>query len=245
MNANPSAQLLLLDKLLQEMQESVASNPFTDSAPSQNTLTVESKDAHVQLEPEETQAILNKLQSYVASAAGTVPQDEALYIEQQVAELLGFEVELSKNGLTLPFSYGQMAGSSHAKMKPSITSAPDHLKEAGFSPQRPFFGWFQESELPRYTIQANLLQLPEWSEQYPSIKSALGLSQMFVINPYEGLGAAAVLTDVVYPHQSRYQFGGSPELIRDLKIWSPSSLGKVWVFFLPTPIQPDSISKLL
>lgn len=244
MNSNPSAQLLLLDKLLQEMQSSVHSNPFSELTPSQNSSS-ETEDTHVQLDSEESQAILSKLQSYVSSGAGSIPQEEALYIEQQVAELLGFEVAVSKDNLSLPFTYGQMAGSPHAKMKPSPTALSEPIQEAGFATLRPFFGWYQDAEIPRYTIQVNLLRLPKWSAQYPSIKSKLAFTQLFVINPYEGLGAPAVLTDVVYPHQSRYQFGGSPQLIRDLKVWSPASQGKVWVFFLPNPVQPDHLIKLL
>jgi hypothetical protein len=58
---------------------------------------------------------------------------------------------------------------------------------------------------------------------------------MIVINPAERLAVVGVVGDAGPAMWVKKQFGGSPEVIREGKIWSPKSRGKVILLFVNDP----------
>jgi hypothetical protein len=193
---------------------------------------------------EEHQEILDKLLSYVNSPAGHLERETELYLEQQLSDILGFEVRAELDGHRLNHSIGIMGSEQHLKRFPSDTlSDHDAYLEAGIAPARGAFGWFTENgqltqtaiENEKYYFAVQLMYLPEWNENYQDLKPWYKYRKMLVINPAEQVAVVGVIGDAGPAAWVQKQFGGSPEVIREGKIWSPKSKGKVMLLFIDDP----------
>lgn len=210
---------------------------------------------------EEQQEVLNKLVSYVNSPAGYLEGDSALYLEEQLSELLGFPVRQRLEGQQLNHSIGIMGAEQHLPRFPGDTLAQhDAYQEAGITSTRGAFAWFtdngQLSEQAilneKYYFAVQLMYLSNWSEQSAQLKPWYKYRKMVVINPAEQLAVVGVVADAGPAQWVQKQFGGSPEVIQEGKIWSQKSRGKVILLFVDDPenivplgpIQLDHLSVL-
>lgn len=193
---------------------------------------------------DEHQEILNKLLSYVNSPAGHLERETELYLEQQLSEMLGFEVRAELEGNRLNHSIGIMGAEQHLKRFPSDTlSDHDAYLEAGMAPNRGAFTWFTENgqltekaiQNEKYYFAAQLMYLENWNENYSELKPWYKFRKMVVINPAEQVAVVGVVGDAGPAMWVQKQFGGSPEIIREGKIWSPKSRGKIMLLFVDDP----------
>lgn len=197
---------------------------------------------------EEYQSIISKMEAVVAMPAGHLSQDDELYLEQQMSDLLGFEVTAELEGKRLNHSIGIMGGEQHLRRFPTDTLAQhDAYREAGMAPARGAFGWFTEqgelteraTEREKYYFAVQTLYLPDWNENYQNLKPWYKYRKMIVVNPAEELAVVGVVGDAGPAQWVKKQFGGSPEVIREGKIWSPKAKGRVMLMFVDDP--EDSI----
>lgn len=209
-----------------------------------NDLNTPNLDQKIVVSPEERESILRKVSGYVHGAAGSLPHDQSLYLEQQLSDLFGFEVTSSLDEISLPYTVGTMAALSHLKRHPADMLA-DHsaVLEAGLDVRRGSFGWFTElgqltantALREQYYVSLPLEFLPEWQTRARQLKEWFAFRKVLVVNPVTQLAAVAVVGDIGPSNWMQYQFGGSPEIIRELGVWQPESQGKVMMMFVHDP----------
>lgn len=192
----------------------------------------------------EHQAILDKMKEYVVRPPGHLLEQEELYLEQQLTDMLGFPVTAELEGNRLNHSIGIMGGEQHLQRFPGDTlDQHDAYREAGIAPARGAFGWFTENgvltdaaiQREKYYFAVQTLYLPNWNTDHPTLKPWYKFRKMVAINPAEEIAVVGVVGDAGPAKWVNKQFGGSPEIIREAKIWSSQSRGRVILFFVDDP----------
>lgn len=193
---------------------------------------------------EEYQAIITKMKGYVTQPPGHLAEQEELYLEQQLSDLLGFEVTAELDGHSLNHSIGVMGGEQHLPRFPGDSiDQHDAFPEAGITANRGAFGWFTESGVlteraiarEKYYFAVQTLYLPDWNTNHKELKPWYAFRKMIAINPAEQLAVVGVVADAGPAQWVNKQFGGSPEVIREGKIWSKDSRGRVLLYFVDDP----------
>lgn len=197
-----------------------------------------------QVTVEERQAVLDKMKSQVQMPAGHLEKQEQLYLEQQLSDMLGFTVTAELEGHRLNHSIGIMGGEQHLKRYPTDDlSQHDAYRESGIAPNRGAFGWFTEQGQltsdailkEKYYFAVQTLYLPDWNSNHAALKPWYKFRKMIVINPADEVAVVGVVGDAGPAQWVKKQFGGSPEVIREGKIWSKQARGHVMLFFIDDP----------
>lgn len=206
-----------------------------------------------QVSQEEHQSILTKMQEYVQQAPGHLQQQDELYLEQQLTDMLGFPVAAELEGNRLNHSIGIMGGEQHLKRFPTDSlDQHDAYRESGIAPNRGAFGWFTEQgelsqkaiEREKYYVAVQTLYLPNWNAEHPRLKEWYKFRKMVVINPAEKKAVVVVVGDAGPALWVKKQFGGSPEVIREGQIWSKSSRGRVLLLFVDDPTDTVALGPI-
>ncbi len=197
-----------------------------------------------EISQQEKQAIIDKMTAYVNLPPGHLNNEEEKYLEQQLSDLLGFEVEAELDGHRLNHSIGIMGGEQHLMRFPGDNLAShDAYQEAGIAPNRGAFGWFiQNGQLTqeaimreKYYFAVQTLYLPDWNTNHRELKPWYKFRKMIMINPNENLAIVGVVGDAGPAMWVKKQFGGSPEVIREGKLWSAKTRGKTILYFVNDP----------
>lgn len=203
-----------------------------------------SDDLVTQVTREEHEDILAKMVGMVNRPPGHLAKDEELYLEQQLSDILGFEVTAELDGHRLNHSIGIIGGEQHLMRYAGDSLAQhDAYQEAGIAPARGAFGWFTENgqltpkaiAQEKYYFAVQTLYLPDWNENHKDLKPWYKFRKMIVFNPAESMAVVGVVGDAGPAQWVQKQFGGSPEVIREGKLWSAKSRGKVLLWFVDDP----------
>jgi hypothetical protein len=201
-------------------------------------------DSLVGVSVEEQEDVMKKLESIVQMPPGHMDHETELYLEQQLSDILGFEVTAELEGKRLNHSIGIMGGEQHLKRYPSDTlDQHDSYTEAGIAPNRGAFGWFTENgeltekavQREKYYFAVQTLYLPTWNSEHNTLKQWYKFRKMIVINPVERVAVVGVVGDAGPAAWVKKQFGGSPEIIREGKVWSPRTRGRIILLFVDDP----------
>lgn len=193
---------------------------------------------------EERQAIMDKLKEFAKRPVGHLPQEDELYLEQQLSDILGFEVTAELEGNRLNHSIGIMGGEQHLRRFPTDTLAQhDAYQESGIAPNRGAFGWFTENGQltaeailrEKYYFAVQTLYLPNWNSDHVRLKPWYKFRKMVAINPADQVAVVGVVGDAGPAQWVKKQYGGSPEVIREGKIWSKEARGRVILLFVDDP----------
>jgi hypothetical protein len=197
-----------------------------------------------ELSGEEHQAIIDKMKNYVNGPAGHLEAQEEVYLEQQLSDILGFEVTAELDNHRLNHSIGIMGGEQHLFRFPGDTlDQHDAFQEAGIAPNRGAFGWFTENGVltdkaiqnEKYYFAVQTLYLADWNSNHRELKPWYKFRKMVVINPADQIAVVGVVGDAGPAQWVKKQYGGSPEIIREGKIWSKANRGRVILFFVDDP----------
>lgn len=193
---------------------------------------------------EEHQAILEKMRTLVKQAPGHLPKEDEMYLEQQLSDMLGFPVTAELEGHRLNHSVGIVGGEQHLRRFPNDTlDQHDAYLEAGIAPGRGAFGWFTEDgqltekaiQREKYYFAVQTLYLPDWNSNHAQLKPWYKFRKMIAINPADEVAVVGVVGDAGPALWVQKQFGGSPEIMREGKIWSKEARGRVILFFVDDP----------
>lgn len=193
---------------------------------------------------QEWEEIMQKMVSYVNMEVGHLPKEDELYLEQQLTDMLGFDVVAELEGNRLNHTIGIMGGEQHLMRYPGDTLAEhDAYQEAGIAPQRGAYGWFTEDGeltqkavmMEKYYFAVQTMYLPDWNTRHAELKPWYKFRKMIAINPAERIAVVGVVGDAGPAMWVKKQFGGSPEIIREAKIWSPAAKGRVLLLFVDDP----------
>ncbi len=193
---------------------------------------------------QEFQEIMQKTLEFTHMPPGHLPEQDELYLEQQLTDVLGFEVTAELEGRRLNHSIGVMGGEQHLPRHPTDTlNDHDAYLEAGITSRRGAFGWFTENGQltpqavlrEKYYFAVQTLYLPDWNQHYQDLKQWYKFRKMIMINPAEQKAVVGVVGDAGPALWVKKQFGGSPEVIREGRVWSPKTKGRVLLFFVDDP----------
>lgn len=196
------------------------------------------------IKAEEQQAIMDKLKSLVQQPAGHLQTQDELYLEQQLSDMLGFQVTAELEGRRLNHSVGIMGGEQHLKRFPTDSlEQHDAYQESGIAPNRGAFGWFTENgqlspdavAREKYYFAVQTLYLPDWNEHHAELKPWYKFRKMIMINPADQKAVVGVVGDAGPAQWVKKQFGGSPEVIREGMVWSKAARGHVLLLFVDDP----------
>ncbi len=207
-------------------------------------ITSKEKLLESKISAEELNSIFDKLIDLLSLPAGQLESQSELYLEQQLSDLLGFDIVADLEDHRINHSTGVMGSEAHLKRSPN-DELKNHLDllEAGIDRSRSAFGWFvnhgditQEAEdFEKYYFSLQLYQLPDWNINFKELKSWYKFRKMVVINPAERIAVVGVVGNIDHKNQFQHQFGASPEVIIKGRIWSPKSQGKVLLMFVDDP----------
>ncbi len=208
---------------------------------------------YAQLTREEHTAVMDKMSQMAQQAAGHLPKQDELYLEQQLTDLFGFEVVAELEDVRLPHSIGVMQAAPHLRRYPTDTLAThQRIHSAGIRNVRGGFGWFTEmgqltaagvlQEEYYFAVQAEFL--PGWQSSPSLLRSWLKFRKMVMINPADQRAVVGCIGDLGPSEWMHYQFAGSPETIRDGKVWSPQTRGHVLLFFINDPMNQVQLGPL-
>jgi len=216
--------------------------PTTVSDSVNSILQQEKKNSHLfsQISKEETEDILAKLSDLVRMPPGQLDSESELYLEQQLSEVLGFQVSSELEGHRLLYNTGKVTAMPHIKLHPTDTLQSHAHPYAGLSKHRGAYGWFLEQgkvsdeseKLEKYYCALPLYYFPEWQTDSKAVKKWYKHTKIIILNPIENTAVICAVGTIGPLTQSRYQFGASPETIIAGKIWSPQAAGRVLILFI-------------
>ena len=231
-------QNLIVDALRQRASESVESQVL-------RSVSDNSRPSVSQVTSEELSSVTQKLRSYALGPPSQLAGNESLYLEQQLSDLLGFDVATVLDGRQLPHNAATMSALPHQQRSPEDTLEKHrHHQEAGLQTGRSQFGWFvpnaadshsNHSQPEEYSVTVQLQYLDEWQSQRQELKKWYRYRKIVVINPFERRATIAAITGVGPTERLQYQCAGSPEVIRETMVWSLASQGKVLLFYVDDP----------
>ncbi len=244
----------------QELQKNSQNFDSVESDLITQVENLQSKDAPLlsSVTKEEYQSIMDKMVQLLQLPAGQLAEESELYLEQQLSDILGFDVVAEYENHRPLFSTGIMKAVPHLKRSPTDTLLNHtNYHEAGINQSRSIFGWFGSgSDLDpaiiaaeKYFITIPLYFDPAWQTDATELKNWYKFRKAIIINPANRVAVVCVIGDIGPNTITRKQFGGSPELIHEGKIWSPQAAGRVLLLFVDDkensvplgPIQFDTI----
>jgi len=218
----------------------------------------------INISEDEQMAIIEKLKTIAGLPPGQLDSTDALYLEQQLTDMMGIEVISKLDGHVLPHNYGMIASGSHTKRYPADKlELHKNIIEAGLDDRRQDFGWLKigssqdlgdsnssnDEEQEMYSLSVQLQNQSEWQKNRSEIKKWYKNRKVIVINPFDNKAVVAAITGTGPSLSSRRQFLGSPELIRETEAWSRNAQGKVIVLFVgesgrKLPLGPVLLSRV-
>ncbi len=177
----------------------------------------------------ERSVIFEKLRHINSQPITSIKQETLLYLEQQLSDIYGLVLSAESCLGSLPYLVGQIEAHAHLKSSPTdALSEHQVILEAGLRPQRSYFGWQTEN----YGVALPLHELPQWQTTSEQEKKQFAENFVLVINPVLEKALLAKIVDLGPYHTRRYQFGGTPQLVKDGGFWSPGCNGLAAIFFL-------------
>lgn len=212
--------------------------------PEPTAITITQDQESLESKVKSQQQFIKKLDEITKAGVGYLPGDKVSEIEQNLTQILGFKVSESLEGQKLNHSVGIMGGEQHLHRYLGDTLAShDAYQEAGIAPARGAFGWFTETGTltpqdimrEKYYFAVQTLYLPTWNRDWSTLKPWYKFRKMIVINPAEQIAVVGVVGDAGPALWVGKQYGGSPEIIREGKIWSNKTRGKILLLFVDDP----------
>ncbi|MEX0896144.1 MAG: hypothetical protein WDZ94_04400 [Patescibacteria group bacterium] len=196
----------------------------------------------VPLSSEERHSLLEKLSAVSQLPTIALQKDEELYLEQQLGELLGFEVTSELESHRIPFVTGIARANSHIKMTPTDTlSQHQVLPESNITDRRSHFGWqfnrdHQSAQAAeKYSVAVPLLIATANVTTASSVSELLQWyrqQKILIINARDQVAAVCTVVDTFIDSSGKYQYGTSPEVSRECLLWSLGNRGRIVAFFV-------------
>ena len=208
---------------------------------------------YMQLSEEERTAVLEKMCQVVQQPAGHMNRQDELYLEQQLSDMLGFEVAAELEGKRLNHSIGTTKSLPHLMRHPTDQlENHDAYREAGIIKRRGAFGWFTQmgqltpttTQWEKYYFAVQASFIPNWNIDHVALKQWFKFRKMIVINPRAARAVVGVVGDIGPADWMEHQFGTSPEITREGQLWSMDARGKVILLFINDPENRVSLGPL-
>jgi hypothetical protein len=200
----------------------------------------------VQVDQQDLQQSLAKhLSSLVPHTPTKLSKSQAEEIEKTVLSDLGIQAKATLNEQSLNHQVGYIGYEQHLKRYPgdSIDQHDDELI-AGIAPGKGAWGHFAKSRQDfttqdylreKYYSVAQTLYLPNWNQDFRYLRDWYKYRKILVVNPASGQAVVTVLADAGPAEWTGKQFGGSPEVMKELNLHKGSRKGLVLFLFIDDP----------
>jgi hypothetical protein len=120
----------------------------------------------------------------------------------------------------------------------------DEFQEAGIAPGRGAFGYFardaasfttQDYLREKYYCVVQTLYLENWNQDHLFLKDWYKFRKVLVLNPVNGNAVVCDIGDAGPAEWTGKQFGGSPEVMKELSLHDGPRKGLVLMFFVDDP----------
>lgn len=192
------------------------------------------------LTQEELATILKKLQEIIELPNTSLDTETLLYLEQQLTEVLNFDISRKLADVELPFLKANITALPELKMGPHKKQVT-FVEEAGAAADRSYFGWDTQAD-----FESDTTAQPFWvAVPTELIKTQADIAtdqknwwknkKLVLINCVDAIAVTALVKDDFLDASGKYQLGASPAVIREGSFWSPLNLGRCLVYFVDDP----------
>lgn len=190
------------------------------------------------------QSVLGERVSEVVSgeSIGQLDSQTQAKISDIISKLLGIEANFNLDGIQLNHAYGWVGYEQHLQRFPGDTlSEHDEEQVAGIASGRGAWGYFADSRSQltkrdvmreKYYVAVQTFYMPEWNTKTKELYDWFKYRKVVVINPDNGKVVVGVVGDAGPAQWTGKQFGGSPELMKELNLHLGPRKGKVLLLFL-------------
>lgn len=186
--------------------------------------------------------LAEKINSLLPGDIGKITGDSSDKIRQLLKEVLGLVALPNLEGKELNYAYGWMGYEQHLQRYPGDTLGEhDEELQAGIAPGLGAWGYFSPSKdqfdndkylMEKYYVAVQTLYLPDWYQNTKELSTWYKHRKVIVINPIDGTACVAVVGDAGPANWTGKQFGGSPELMKELNLHLGPRKGKVLLLFV-------------
>ena len=193
--------------------------------------------------------LFSRLKNQLATLVPTKPGHADLTTEAEISRIieaeLGIRAVPELEGERLNHSFGYIGKEQHLKRFPGDSIyLHDEEQSAGIAPGLGGWGYFvysrqemtdQDVMKEKYYFAVQTLYLPNWKTDWPRLVKWYKHRKMLVINTETGQAVVGVVADAGPAEWIGKQFGGSPEVIRDLGLTTTLGKTKVLLYFVDDP----------
>jgi len=148
-------------------------------------------------------------------------------------------------GKRLNHSYGMIGAEQHLPRYPGDAIYQHaELQQAGMTPGRGAWGYFVSSkneltdeviQKEKYYVAVQTLYLSDWTTRLSYLRDWYKFRKVVVVNPNNGRTVVAVVADSGPAAWTGKHFGGSPEVMTELRLDVGKQKGPVILFFVDDP----------
>lgn len=242
---------LLADRLRQKSSQILASAGLVGAILTTPILTTPSEvsivNSHSSKEDDSSKRLklLSFLQENLPHNPHKFKSEDSKEIEKQIYESTKIKAVAVLDDQSLNHHLGYIGFEQHLARYPGDTiSQHDSMQEAGMAPGRGAFGYFAKDAASfttkdymreKYYCVVQTLYLANWNKDYVFLKDWYKFRKMMIINPENGQAVICDIGDAGPAEWTGKQFGGSPEVMKDLSLHDGPRKGLVLMFFVDDP----------
>ncbi len=162
-------------------------------------------------------------------------RNEEKVIAEALSKKFGLNLKTTLDGNKLNEIYGYVGAEQHLKKWSGDLLSHHELQNSGMAPRQGAFKNFDNAKQEKYYVAVQLHELPNWNEQWPTLKPWYRFRKVFVFNPENQKGIVAVIGDSGPAKFTGKTFGGSPEVMDYLQMVDGSKKGKAIILFIDDP----------
>ena len=162
-------------------------------------------------------------------------KNEEKVIAEALSKKFNLNLKTTLDGNRLNEIYGYVGAEQHLKKWVGDLLAHHELHNSGMAPLQGAFNNFDNAKQEKYYVAVQLHELPNWNEQWPTLKPWYRFRKVFVFNPENQKGVVAVIGDSGPAKFTGKTFGGSPEVMEYLQMVDGSKKGKAIILFIDDP----------
>ncbi len=174
------------------------------------------------------------LNSLIAHKDKLNPEEEQL-LKQALSKYLKMDLKVELDGNRMNEIMGYIGAEQHLLRWKGDNLAKHSIQKAGMAPLQGAFKDFENEEQEKWYIAAPIHELPNWNQDWATLKPWYRFRKVLVYNPKNHRAVAAVIGDAGPAKWTGKTFGGSPEVMNYLKMVDGSQKGKVIVLFVNDP----------
>lgn len=179
---------------------------------------------------------LLKVQELLSSTAGELKDSQVDELAKELSRAYGYNFTNTINGNKLNTNWGYFGQEQHLyRWKGDTLGAHIEELDHGMAPGKGAFGYFDNAEQEKYYIATQLHLIPDWNDNWSTLKPFYRYRKVLVYNPNNNKAAIAVIGDAGPAKWTGKDFGGSPELMAYLNMYDGSQKSKALVLLLDDP----------